>query len=336
MWNRRSWVHLLDNDNSLRHGLVVCLALIVLTLFVPLNAFAQDRLVIGYGGVSGVHLPLWVTKELGLFEKHQLRGDVVMVPGGARQMQALIGGSIQFSHIDSTAPVTAIQRGADLVIVAGALNKFPFSIVTQKEIRQPADLIGKRIGIVNFGGQNELSVILALREWKIPREAVNIVPSGGSDSRLVALSTKALDATLLSPPQTITAETQGFRILAQMGDLKASFPLDTVVTTRSFLKQNRDIVKRFLRAYIDGLYAIRTNKERTIAVLHKTLREGNRAILESTYHYYAPLFSIPPRVSREGLRTTADFFAAKAELEKFLDESLVDELEKEGLFKGAK
>jgi len=312
------------------------LPLITLLLFFPLSVFAQDRLLIGYGGFSGVHVPIWVTKEFGLLEKYQLKGDLVMIPGGSRQMQALIGGSIQFSHIDSTAPITAIHRGAELVIVAGALNKFPFSIVTQKEIRQPSDLIGKRIGIVNFGGQNELSVVLALREWKIPREAVNIIPSGPSDSRLVALSTRALDATLLSPPQTTTAERLGLRILAQLSDLKATFPLDTIVTSRSFLKQNRDTVKRFLRAYIEALYAVRTDKEKTIAVLHKMLREGNRTILESTYDYYAPQFSTPPRVSREGLRTTADFLAPKGgaeDVERFLDESLLDELEKEGVFK---
>jgi len=315
------------------------LPLIALLLFFPLTVLAQDRLLIGYGGFSGVHLPIWVTKEFGFLEKHRLKGDLVMIPGGSRQMQALISGSIQFSHIDSTAPITAIDRGADLVIVAGALNRFPFSIVTQKEIRQPSDLIGKRIGIVNFGGQNELSVVLALREWKIPREAVNIIPSGSSDNRLVALSTRALDATLLSPPQTMTAETLGLRILAHLRDLKASIPIDTIVTSRAFFNQNRDTVKLFLRAYIDGLYAIRTNKEKTIAVLHKMLREGNRTILESTYDYYIPQFSMPPRVSREGLRTTADFFAPKRpaeDIEKFLDESLLDELEREGIFKTSK
>ena len=294
---------------------------------------------IGYGGFSGVHIPIWVTKEFGLLEKHQLKGDLVMIPGSSRQMQGLISGSIQFSHIDSTGPITAIQRGAELVIIAGALNKFPFSIVAQKEIRQPLDLLGKKIGIVNFGGQNELSIVLALREWKIPREAVSIIPSGSSDSRLVGLSTKALDATLLSPPQTTTAETLGLRILANLSDLKASFPLDTIVTSRSFLKRNRDTAKRFLRAYIEALYAIRTNRERTIAVLQKVLRENNRKVLESTYDYYASQFAIPPRVNREGLRTTADFLAPKggiADVDRVLDESLLDELEREGVFNASK
>jgi hypothetical protein len=94
-----------------------------------------------------------------------------------------------------------------------------------------------------------------------------------------------------------------------------------------------------LRAYIEALYAIRTNKERTIAVLHKMLREGNRGILESTYDYYAPQFSMPPRVSREGLRTTADFLAPKGgagDIERVLDESLLDELEREGVFRTSK
>jgi NitT/TauT family transport system substrate-binding protein len=313
------------------------LLFIVLLLFFPRGVFPQDRLMIGYGGFSGVHLPIWVTKELGLLEKHQLKGELIMVPGGSRQMQALVGGSIHFSHIDSTAPITAIHRGAELVIIAGALNKFPFSVVTQKEIRQPSDLRGKKIGVVNFGGQNELSVLLALREWNIPREAVNIIPSGSSDSRLVALSTGALDATLLSPPQTKTAESLGFRILAHLSDLKATFPLDTIVTSRSFLRQNRETVKRFLHAYIEGLHAIRTNKEKTIAILHKTLRIGDRAVLESTYDYYARQFSMPPRVSREGLRTTADFLDPKGTaaglIDRSLDESILNELEKEGIFK---
>ena len=44
-------------------------------------------------------------------------------------------------------------------------------------------------------------------------------------------------------------------------------------------------------------------------------------------------------LSREGLRTTADFLAPKGgtgDIERFLDESLLDELEREGIFKTSK
>jgi len=307
-------------------------------LVLPSSLAAQDRYVVSYGGFSGYQVPIWVTKELGLLDKYKIQADLVMMPGSSRQMQALLGGSIQFSQIDATAPVTAYLQGANLVIVAGALNKFPFSIVTRPEIRKPADLIGKKIGIVNFGGQNELSVVIALKEWNIPRDAVNIIPAGGSDNRVVALTTKALDATVLAPPQTIQAEKQGLRTLIHMSELKASFPLDTIVMHRAFLKQHRDVAKRFLQAFIEGLHEVITNKEKTVNVYQKVLKVSDRALLEKTYDYYAPQFSMPPRVSLDGLRATAEFVAKKVntDVQGMLDESLLDELEREGFFKTLK
>jgi ABC-type nitrate/sulfonate/bicarbonate transport system substrate-binding protein len=307
-------------------------------LVLPSSLAAQDRYVVSYGGFSGYQVPIWVTKELGLLDKYKIQADLVMMPGSSRQMQALLGGSIQFSQIDATAPVTAYLQGANLVIVAGALNKFPFSIVTRPEIRKPADLIGKKIGIVNFGGQNELSVVMALKEWNIPRDAVNIIPAGGSDNRVVALTTKALDATVLAPPQTIQAEKQGLRTLIHMSELKASFPLDTIVMHRAFLKQHRDVAKRFLQAFIEGLHEVITNKEKTVNVYQKVLKVSDRALLEKTYDYYAPQFSMPPRVSLDGLRATAEFVAKKVntDVQGMLDESLLDELEREGFFKTLK
>ncbi len=108
------------------------------------------------------------------------------------------------------------MRGAEIVMIAGSLNKFPFSFVTQKEIRKPADLIGKKIGIVGFGGANDLAVTLLLREWKIPREKVTVLQAGGGANRLVALSSKALDATVLSHPELGEALRMGMNELGNL------------------------------------------------------------------------------------------------------------------------
>ncbi len=179
---------------------------------------------------------------------------------------------------------------------------------------------------------------MALKEWNIPRDAVNIIPAGASDNRVVGLTTKALDATILAPPQTIKAAQLGLRTLVQMSDLKASFPLDTIVMHRGFLRQQRAVAKNFLQAFIEGLHQVMTNKEKTLAVFRKVLKLSDRATLESTYDYYAPKFSMPPRVNRDGLRATAEFVAKKAgaDVQKILDESLLDELEREGFFKKLK
>jgi ABC-type nitrate/sulfonate/bicarbonate transport system substrate-binding protein len=254
-------------------------------------------------------------------------------------MAALLSGSTAFMQGSATAPLSAYLRGGDVVVVAGALNKFPFSVVARKELRKPADLVGKKIGIVNFGGSNDLAVGLALKEWSIPRNVVTILASGGAPERLAALMAGNLDATVLSPPETVAAARAGLNVLANLGDLSASFPQTLIMVRRSFLAAKRDTVKRFLRAYGESIHAFKTDKERGIKVYANRLKQRDRTILEETIAFYAPKFSFPPRVDRGGVQNALDLVRQGVEvkgevnLEKFVDESVIDELENEGFFK---
>ena len=112
------------------------------------NIYAQERLLVSYAGFGGFQAPAWAAKDLGLFTKYGLNTELVMIPGSARGTQALLGGSTHFGQIDGTALIAAINQGADLVIISASLNKFPFSLVVQKNITKPADLIGKKVGKV--------------------------------------------------------------------------------------------------------------------------------------------------------------------------------------------
>ena len=113
-----------------------------------------------------------------------------------------------------------------------------------------------------------------------------------------------------------------------------------IAARRSFLEKNRDVVKRFQQAYAEAAYQFMNSKEKGLAVLAKRLQQKNPKAVEETYQYYASSFSFPTRVSQQGLRNTLEMIAqrtpgAKAEtnLSKYLDESSLDELEKEGFFK---
>ncbi|MGH7769790.1 MAG: ABC transporter substrate-binding protein, partial [Candidatus Binatia bacterium] len=221
---------------------MVLLALTVAAI--PSAVTAQEQIVVGYDGHAGFQGPVWGAKDLGLFEKNGLSGELVLIPGSARGMAALLSGSTAFAQGSATAPLSAYLRGGDVIAVAAALNKFPFSVVARKELRKPSDLVGKKIGVVNFGGSNDLAVGLALKEWNIPRNATTILASGGAPERLAALMAGNLDATVLSPPETVAAARAGLNILANLGDLSASFPQTLIMVRRSFLAAKRDTVKR--------------------------------------------------------------------------------------------
>ena len=302
---------------------------------------AQETHLIAYAGFAGFQAPVWAPKDLGLFAKYGFNGDVVLVPGSVRQIQAIAGGSIHFAQADAATTVNAINQGLDLVMLSGTLNSFPYSFVTQKEIRGPEDLAGKKIGILAVGGATETATFLALKAWNISRQAVTIFPAGDSAARIVALSTKAIDGTMLSYPDINEALRLGMHELVKMSEVKgSSFPMNVVVARRSFVEKNRAMVKRFQQAYAEGTYQFVTHRDKGLTILAKRLRFKNPKGVEETYDYFAKSFSFPTRVSHEGLRNTLEIIAQRnpavkvdMNLSRYLDESILDELEREGFFK---
>ena len=317
------------------------LCIVLFALLLPANLRAQETYLVAYAGFAGFQAPVWAPKDLGLFEKYGFRGDVVLVPGSVRQIQALQGGSIHFAQVDAATAITAINQGADMLMLSGSLNSFPYSFMAQKEIRKPEDLVGKKIGILAVGGATETATILALKAWNVPRQSVTIFPAGDPVGRIAALSTRAIDATVLSYPDINEAMRVGMHALVDMSEMKeASFPMNVMVTRRTFAEKNRDLVKRFQQAYAEGTYQFMTNKERGMAVLSKRLRSKNPKGLEETYQYFARKFSFPTRVSTAGLRNTLELLSQRTpttkidmNVGKYLDESTLDELEREGFFK---
>lgn len=313
--------------------------LICLPILIPAAAPAQERYLIAYAGFAGFQSPLWATKELGLLTKYGINADLILTPGSTRQIQAMLGNSVHFAQVDAVTTINAIAQGADLVMISGSLNTFPFSFVAQKEIRKPEDLTGKKVGIVGFGGANELAVLLALKEWNMPRNAVTILQAGGAPQRYLGLVTKVLDATVLAQPEIGEAQRNGMNVLVHMRDMKtAAFPMNVMVVRRSFLQQNRDLVKRYQQAYAEATYQLLNSKEKATAVLSKWLQQKNPKAIDETYQYIATSFAFPTRIAAQGIRNTLDMVAEKnpkidKNPAKYIDESTLDELEKEGFFK---
>jgi len=126
-----------------------------------------------------------------------------------------------------------------------------------------------------------------------------------------------------------------------MPDLKGtSFPMNVMVARRSFLEKNRAVIKRFQQAYAEGTYQFMTSREKGLTVLSKRLRFKDPKGLEETYDYFAKSFAMPTRISPEGLRNTLEIVAQRnpavkvdLNMAKYLDESILDELDREGFFK---
>jgi ABC-type nitrate/sulfonate/bicarbonate transport system substrate-binding protein len=327
--------------------MIAVAALLSFLLFVsgtPSTPLALERHThAGAGGSSPQELPLFVAKDLGIFQKYGLDVDLVVIGGGSRLMQALIGRSLDSANVAAMAPVRANLSGANVVITGAFLNKNLYKFVTRKEVRKPSDLRGKKLGVVNFGGANEFSILMALKAWNIPSDSVKIVPAGDSMSRLAALEVSGgLDGTVVPYSNAVIAAQRGLNVLGDLAEIVKEFPDRTFIAERSFLETKRDNAKRFFQAISEAIYRLRTQpqlREKIVAIIGKRLRlQGKHA--EEAYDGYYNLFSFPPRVGRRGLQDVVDIIQrestrskGESDLSRFADESVMDELEREGFFK---
>jgi ABC-type nitrate/sulfonate/bicarbonate transport system substrate-binding protein len=238
------------------------------------------------------------------------------------------------------APINAISAGGDLVFVGGVLNKSLYKIVGRKELKKPADLVGKRIGVTGLGGANEFAVLLALKEWKIPASSVQIITTGAASNRIASVLSGSTEATILPYDHVTIAEDRGLHAVGDLADIVPEFPDKMIIVNRSFLNKERENVKRFLQAISESIFILRNGieKERIVTRYSKQLRADPQQA-EEIYNTYHKIFSYPPRVGHKGMREVVDFMQrqkgktkADINMSRIIDESLIDELKKEGFF----
>jgi NitT/TauT family transport system substrate-binding protein len=307
------------------------------------SLYAGERFYDGSAGGSGVReLPLFVAKDLGIFEKYGLDTELIATNGGSPLVQALVGGSLQSASVAAMAPIRAIHSGANLQIVAGFLNKNMYSFVTRPQIQKPSDLRGKTIGVASFGAANEFSVLMVLKALGISPNDVNLRIAGGSLARLAAIEHGALDATVVPHSNNGVAVSKGIRLFADLAKVVKEFPDGTIVMKRNLPERERASAKRFLQALSESVYRLKTEpqlREKIVATIQKRMRV-NRQYAEEVYDEYQDVFSYPPRVGREGLADVLEMIArqsgktqAEFKIDRYLDESILDELAAEGFFK---
>jgi NitT/TauT family transport system substrate-binding protein len=315
--------------------------LLGLILILCLSSFIShtygETIRIGSAGLSGELLPLWIAQDRGLFKKHGLDTEVITIQGGPLTVQALLGGSVRFHAGGTSSPMEAKGRGADVLTIAVFIDSLPYTLVSSPSIKSPEQLKGKRFAISRLGSVSDLSLRLALRNMGInPEKEAVILGIGDQTSRFTALRTGAVDATVISPPLTVTARKLGLNLLSSFQDAGIVWAYNSIDTTQEFAQKNRDVVMNFLRAFVESIAYIHKNKEQSLATLAHWMRLDDREALEETYDYLLKILPKKPYASDKGIQAVIDALAIrntaakKAKPQDFYDMSYLKELDKSG------
>ena len=243
----------------------------IVAMLVPRTSHAQfTRLKTSYSALTANMAAYWLAKESKIFEKHGLSVDVVLIESGVTTVQALSAGETQIAMGGGTVAITSNLAGSDIVTIASIEPRLPYALLAQKEIKTFDQLKGKRLAVSRFGSASDLGTRLILQRYGLnPEKDVTILQTGGTSTRLSALAKRSIDATILTPEFFNVAKKMGFTILTDPTQYDIPFPQLEVITTRGFLKAQPDVATRYMRAIVEGIYAVKQNPEPAIAALKK-------------------------------------------------------------------
>ncbi len=312
----------------------LCSAMILASALGWMSGVAQAAALtpfrVSYGGTAGYQLPLWVNSELGFSKKYGVDLEIILIQAGSPNIQALLGGSLQLTQTAASSAIIGATKGAPVVIVATLENKLPMLLVSRPEIKEPQQLRGKVIGINRFGGSNDAAVLMAIKAWKMDPNDISMLQTGGTAARMGALISRKIDATVQSYPEIYQARKLGMNVLADIGDF-GYYTNTSNIVTRTYLQQNREAIKGFIKGQIEGMHYVKTNREGSLKILRKHLQITDAAAVEGTYEFFAKRLPRSPRTEMEGIKhILASINAAQRNPGDFVDMSLLDEIEKEG------
>jgi len=219
---------------------------------------------IAFNGFGGI-VPLYLGQDVGIFKKQGLNLEMIFIPGGSLSLQALIGKSLDLLLTGGPPVVNGYLQGAKIKIIGGVTNLLPYMFVATGGIRSAEQLKGKRIGISRFGSNTDYVVRLALNQFALSPNDVQIIQVGGSQARLVAMKSGAIQATVLSPEETLVAQKMGYGILLDFIEKGIEFPHVNVVARDDFLETQPQTVRSFMRAYIESVRYYKTHRAEAIS-----------------------------------------------------------------------
>lgn len=323
-------------------GMILSLAA---TFFLFSPASAQlAKVHVGYSAISGDQLPLWVGKELGIFEKNGLDVQPIFFTGGSTAILALVSGDVPITQVSGPGLVSSAIGGSEAVFVAGGMTSLNYVLMGKPGVKSAEQLKGGSVAISRFGSATDTIARFALKKVGLtPGKDVTIVQVGSGPDRLAAILTGRVTGAVINPPSNFQAEQKGLAVLADVAKMGLVFQHTGPATTRKYIKEHPDIVRRYVRGHVEAVQRIYTDKEGTIKVLGKYMGGGvDRDILEKSRENILTEALLPKKQypTIEGLKFVIEDLAERdpraknVKPEQFVDLTFIKELDQSGFIDG--
>ena len=294
-----------------RLSLGLCLAVALAAGIAPGNIGAAlaasaglTRVVIAYPSPGPRVAPLWIAQDLDFFGKYGLAAQVVLVRNNQMLTAGLAAGDIDVGYTGGTTVLGAAAAGVELKLIAGFVSRGRGYLVVRPEIRKPAELAGKRVGVQSIGGTLWMYVMLTLEQLGLDttRDRIRILVIGDQTIMGPALESHVIDATVLTSRTYLPGLKQkGFSVLTEVTPAMAA---TGIVAKRSALEKNPQAFENIMKALIEGEYYVMApgNKSQVLKTIMRKLKLADPSLAEEGYADAIKDFEPKPYPSIEGLK----------------------------------
>jgi NitT/TauT family transport system substrate-binding protein len=313
------------------------LVLLAFTAYISTAAAQMPKIKVGRTlGGSGFHIPSYIAVDKGFFKGEGLDVEFIAAQAGVL-VRAAIAKEIEFVPIPGGGS-EAMLKGAPLVFLVGESLISQWTITTTPDIKRVEDLRGKTIGLERPGQAAYTEAVVVLGKF-FKMEAgkdYKVITFNAEPDRVAALINKSVQGAILSFPHAARAEKEGMKILLKTGDYIPRLG-GTFIAHKDFVKEKRDVTKRFIRAMVKANDYVKANKKGTLEVIQKYFEIKDAALAEGIYNQVQNAFGpeIPYDLLKELFesRTTPELGwpAGKPlpDIEQFVERDLLNEVLKE-------
>lgn len=215
------------------------------------------------------YLPTYLARAKGFFAKEGIDFKLLVV-GSRVAMPALMSRQIDFAVAGGT--LAPSLQGAPLKSVFYTFNSSTFQFVVRPEIKEPRELKGKTVVISTPGSSTDVATRLMLKKMGLePGVDVNLLSSADSKARVVAMETRQAAASAINPDVAAQLLQRGFRIVMNSSDV-FPVPFGGMSVHEQLLRDNPELIKRWLRVQIRALLHIRQNPDETAQIAAQELK----------------------------------------------------------------
>lgn len=256
---------------------LLCIVLLIV-LFCFLNRKEDNKLTkikVAEVAHSIFYAPMYAADSLGYFEDEGLDVEIILTSGADNVAAAVMSGDVQVGFCGSEQTIYIYNQGAkDYLVNFAALTKKDGSFIVSREKEDNFDiknLKGKYVIAGRTGGMPAMTFEWILNQNGIKTEDLTFDTSIAFASMSGAFIGGTGDYVSLFEPTASDIENNGYGyIVASLGELGGNVPYTTFNAKKSYIKENKDTIQKFVNAINKGLNYVHSNSSDKVA---KTIQD---------------------------------------------------------------